>query len=970
MSRKYWLLSAGVAALAMPGIARAQGDPAQPGTASGTDAAAVQNEDDNTIVVTAQGRRQILQDVPLAVSAVNAESMQNSGANDLRQLNQLAPSLLVSSTGTEANGSARIRGIGTVGDNPGLESSVAVFIDGVYRSRSGIGLNELGEIERVEVLRGPQGTLFGRNASAGLIHVITQRPRFEFGGMAELTYGNYDYMRGQVGITGPITSTLAGRLDAVYARRDGFYRVVNPSGGTESRVNDRDRLFVRGQFLFEPNDSLSIRLIGDYTTREESCCGAVYVETRETIDPTPGVPGDSAYQLPGAGGSPSGNRILDILASLGGVLPSNGDPYNRQISVSPGRSFEGETRDWGVSGQVDWDLGGARLTSITAFRNYRSEQPGDVDYNNVDILYRADDGNAFRRFETFTQELRLQGQAFNGTLDWLVGAYFASEDLQVRDNLRFGTQYGAFAACRLVSSVSANPALRNPALPGCMSAAGRATLTGAFGAAAPVILAGLDRLSTVNDVGDNNANYFQESQNWAIFTHNIVNITDRLSFTFGLRYTSEQKDFSATFNNTNTVCPTQQAFFSNFLPGGATPLPTAGVNGYPATSLQALAQGIVNLTCQGNSSSSLNALNLSDDRDEDEFTGTAVLSFRPNNRVLTYASYSHGYKAGGFNLDRSALGSPVFSPTDPRNRGGRGDPFGTANLQFDAETVDAFELGLKYTGRNFLFNVALFHQRFSNFQLNTFNGSVFLVQNINGCSGGLGNSTTNGITMPADQDASTTTGACAAGDVQPGVMSTGVEIEVQLNPVPHLNIAAGVTYSDTHYRDDLVGRDTGAPLDPALFLLPGDRLSNAPSTVVTGSIAWTPPIGNSGLSALVYVDGRFTSDYNTGSDLFTEKEQDAYTVVNARLGLRGADQRWSIELWAQNLFDTDYQQVAFNAPFQGGNTIAQVRAFGAQGVTSAANPLNQQANFGTGNQLISSFLAEPRTFGITGRFRF
>ena len=99
------------------------------------------------------------------------------GATDIRQLNQLAPSLLVSSTGTEANGSARIRGIGTVGDNPGLESSVAVFIDGVYRSRSGIGLNELGEIERIEVLRGPQGTLFGRNASAGLIHVITRRPR-------------------------------------------------------------------------------------------------------------------------------------------------------------------------------------------------------------------------------------------------------------------------------------------------------------------------------------------------------------------------------------------------------------------------------------------------------------------------------------------------------------------------------------------------------------------------------------------------------------------------------------------------------------------------------------------------------------------------------------------------------------------------------------------------------------------------
>ncbi len=946
MSKTFWLLSAGLTALATPAYAQGGAQPAQPAQTA---------ENDDAIVVTAQGRRQILQDVPLAVSAVNGESLQNSGANDIRALNQLAPSLLVSSTGTEANGSARIRGIGTVGDNPGLESSVAVFIDGVYRSRSGIGLNEIGEVERIEVLRGPQGTLFGRNASAGLIHVITQRPRFEFGGMAEVTYGNYDYIRGQIGVTGPITSNLAGRIDAVYARRDGFYEVVNPTGGTEDRVNDRDRLFVRGQLLFEPSDTLSIRLIGDYTRREESCCGAVYVETRETFDPTPptagppptpGTLGDFGYRVPNdpVTGSASGNRIVDILTSLGGILPSVGNPYNRLISVSPGRSFEGNTRDWGVSGQVDWDLGGARLTSITAFRNYRSEQPGDVDYNNVDILFRADDGNAFRRFETFTQELRLQGQAFGGRLDWLVGAYFASEDLQVRDNLRFGSQYGAFASCRLVATLNPAAALRSPAAPGCLSAAGRATVVSpaAFGPVlGPLVLAGLDRLSTVNNVGDNSANYFQESRNWAIFTHNIINITDNLALTLGLRYTSEQKDFSATFNNTNTACPAQQATFSNFLPGGA----AAGA--VPATA-SAFLQGIVNLTCQGNSSSALNGLNLSDERDEDEFTGTSVLSWRPNNRILLYGSYSHGYKAGGFNLDRSALGQPIFSPTDPRQFGGRNAGFNTGNLQFDAETVDAFELGFKYTGRNFIFNVAAFHQRFSNFQLNTFNGSVFLVQNINGCGADLGTT---------DSDASNATGACAVDDVVPGVLSTGIELELQLNPAPHLNINAGVTWANTRYRNNLVGRDTGSPLDTALFLLPGDNLSNAPSTVVTGSVSWTPPIPGTSLSALFYADARLSSNYNTGSDLFPEKEQDAYEIVNARIGIRGPDQRWSLELWAQNIFDVDYQQVAFNAPFQGANTRAQIQAFGAPG-------------FATANQLFASFLAEPRTYGITGRFRF
>jgi iron complex outermembrane receptor protein len=937
MSKSFWLLSAGMAAFTTPAFA--QTNPATtPAQDSAAQAATPAAETGQEIVVTAQGRRQILQDVPLAVTAVGGEALQNSGANDIRQLNQLAPSLLVSSTGTEANGSARIRGIGTVGDNPGLESSVAVFIDGVYRSRSGIGLNELGEVERIEVLRGPQGTLFGRNASAGIISVITRRPEFNFGGYAEASYGNFNYIRGAAGVTGPISEQIAFRLDAIYTRRDGFYDVVNASGGTEGHVNNRNRFFTRGQLLFEPSDALSIRLIGDYTTRDESCCGAVYVGTAETFDPTPGVPGDFAVRQPGAGGSPDGNRIIDVLTSLGGILPSRGDPYNRQIALTPGTTYEGETTDWGLSMQIDWDLGGANLTSITAYRDYISYSPSDTDYTNVDILRRNDDDNSFRQFHTFTQEVRLQGSAFGGFLDWLVGGYFASEKLHVRDNLTFGSQYGAFAACRLVATINPATALRNPAAPGCLSPTGIATLGGAFGAAAPVFIAGLNRLSTVNNVGDNVANYNQDSTNWAIFTHNIFNITDTLSLTLGLRYTHESKDFDANFNNTNTACPTQQAFFAPFLTGGATPLPA---------SLQALAAGVVNLTCQGNSSSSLNALNLSDSRHEGEWTGTGVLSWKPIHSLLLYASYSHGYKAGGFNLDRSALGSPIFSPTDPRQSGGRNAGFNTANLQFDPETVNSLEAGFKWTRRNFTLNVAAFRQRFSNFQLNTFNGSVFLVQNINGCESSLGTT---------DSDASNVTGACPTGDVGYGVSSTGVEIEMAIYPRHDLQFTAGFTYANTKYRGDLVGRDTGSALDSALFLLPGDNLSNAPKMVATASATWTPSIGNN-MSLLFYADGRLTSDYNTGSDLFPEKEQDSFAVINGRIGLRGPDQRWSIELWAQNLFNQDYQQVAFNAPFQGSNSVAHVTNFGSP-------------SFATANQLFASFLAEPRTFGITGRFRF
>jgi len=956
MSKARWLLSAGAFVFAAPAWAQPTPDTV-PTQESPTEEGAVQQDDaaqsaqEGVIIVTAQGRAQRLQDVPLAVSAVSQEQLQNSGATDIRSLNQLAPSLLVSSTGTEANGSARIRGIGTVGDNPGLESSVAVFVDGVYRSRSGIGLNEIGEVDRIEVLRGPQGTLFGRNASAGLLHIITRRPSFEFGGMAELTYGNYNQLRAQGAITGPLSETLAFRVDAIYNRRDGFLEVVNAAGGTEEDVNDRNRAFARAQLLYEPSDALTVRLIGDYTWREESCCGAVYISTLETFDPSPGVPGDFAVRQPGAGGSPSGNRIIDVLTSLGGIFPGGGDPFSRQIAITPGTTYRGETTDGGLSLQIDYDFGGVELTSITAYRDYQAEAPSDTDYSNVDILRRDDDGNALvRSFKTLSQEIRLNGSAFGGVLDWLVGGYFASEDLEVRDNLRFGSQYGAFAACRLVATVNPNAFLRNPANPGCLSTAfvapgvtARQAFGAAFGAAAPLILGGLDRLSTVNNVGDNFSVYEQQSTNFALFTHNIFNLADNIALTLGLRYTTETKEFDADIENNNTICPVQQAVFRNFLAGGGTPLPAA---------LQPLAAGIVNLTCQGNSSSALNALELSDERDEDELTGTVVLSIEPSPTSLLYASYSHGYKAGGFNLDRSALGNPIFAPNDPRQAATGG--FGTANLQFDAEVVDAFELGFKLTRPGFLFNAAIFHQRFSSFQLNTFNGSVFLVQNINGCEADLGTSDSDlGPTANA-------TGRCDPEDVRSGVTSTGIELEAQISPTDDFNITAGLTFAQTEYQDDLVGRDTGIPLDQALFLLPGSQLSNAPDLVGTMSFSYTPQIGNSGLRGLFYLDGRLSDGYNTGSDLFPEKFQESFLVVNGRVGIRGPEQRWAVELWAQNLFDEDYQQVAFNSPFQGSNSSAQVSAGSGGGAPF----------FATANQLFSSFLAEPRTYGITGRVRF
>jgi outer membrane receptor protein involved in Fe transport len=249
-------------------------------------------------------------------------------------------------------------------------------------------------------------------------------------------------------------------------------------------------------------------------------------------------------------------------------------------------------------------------------------------------------------------------------------------------------------------------------------------------------------------------------------------------------------------------------------------------------------------------------------------------------------------------------------------------------------------------------NIAAFQQDFEDFQLNTFNGVNFEVTNVASCrdplTGGLGG-------VPADQDGSAATGACASDRLQPGVRSKGVELEASMSPARDFNVGLGVTYLDTRYRNNLVGTN-GRPLSPVLFQLPGRRLFSSEYSV-TGSVGWTPDISDT-LSGLVYMDFRYVSDQNTGSDVDLEKVQDGYGLINGRLGLYGPEKRWGVELWGQNLLNKKYQQIAADRPLQGGGTFRAVAAPAASGLAATAN------------QLFVAFPGEPRMYGITLRARY
>jgi outer membrane receptor protein involved in Fe transport len=968
MRKSVWLLSAALIAVPAPLYAQ-QADPGQPTNPSGPSGDAQVNPpntaeqgavkttdvgqqpvDSSDIVVTATRRNQALSDVPIAVSAVTAENLRNSGASDIRQLNQLSPSLLVSSTSSEGGAAvARIRGVGTVGDNPGLEGSVGIFVDGVYRARAGMALTELGPLERVEVLRGPQGTLFGRNTSAGLISIITAQPRFDPEISGAITVGNYDDRRAEASVTGPLSDTVAARIDGVWLKRDGFVKDV--ISGRD--VNDRNRWLLRGQVLFQPNDNITDRIIADYTHRREECCAAPYLPAHDFVA--------------GIGEQPS--TIAAIERGLGAIIEDN--PFRRRVSITPGRDYDSDVDDWGLSNEFDYDFGGAALTSITAYRFNKYTRGQDADFNNLDILFRASDGNSFNRFNTFTQELRLNGKAFDNRLDWLVGGYFADEKLKVKDNLAYGNDYARYANCLVAANFAASPLVPDSIVapgvsPTCFNtavAAGtRAGLEALFlanagnPAAQQAIAAQIGALSAFarlpndafvptnfagapfTDSGFTNIAFGalgpaslngnalsdvwnQKSTNWALFTHNIFSVTSTVDLTVGARFTHERKRLNGNLSDTNLLC----GFYSNFVPSLQTlPCvnPTVGPAGFA----------------------------ISDSRSENKLSGTAVLSWKPTPEILTYASYSRGYKAGGFNLDRSALtrangnGAVCVAAGQP---GCGGVIASGADLQFKPETNDALELGAKYNGRGFDVNVAVFHQLFSNFQLNTFNGLNFVVENINACKNDL-----NG----ADTDNSPATGACTGG-TKAGVRSQGFELEAFTRPMRYLDLNAGVTYADTKYRHNLVGAN-GQPLTNALFQLPGRRVSNSNLWTLTGAAAWTPPIPGTGLSALVYADARHMSGLNTGSDLDIEKTQGSFTVVNGRVGIRGPGNSWSVELWAQNLFDEKFEQVAFDAPIQG--TCTQR---GAEAGFCSPTPNRSTALYG-------SFLGEPRTFGITFRAAF
>ncbi|TBV09154.1 TonB-dependent receptor [Stutzerimonas kirkiae] len=426
--------------------------------------------------VSARHRAEVTQDVPIAMTVLDGEQLEQAGHYGLRDIQQQAPGLVVSGHGPRHAGYG-LRGFGATAYNDGLDSSVGIFVDGVYLGRQGMAFSDLLDIERIEVLRGPQGTLFGKNSSAGALNIATRQPTFHDEVEAEASFGSYGERRYRATLSGPLLDdVLAGRFSFVDRKRDGT--VDNHYDG--SSLNDIDSQALRGQLLWTPNEYLSARLIAD-VGRDDSA---------NTV-----LPSHYSGQSD-ARGAALGYHILATA------------PFEREVwSNMPLKARNDQNA---LSLQLDWqmtdDLG---LTSITAYRDWTLRDARDADGMDLSIAYL--DTSLDQR--QFSQELRLSG-ALGSDLDYVAGLYYLQQTLDRRHAVEFGQDASAwFVADRMDELSRLGLSLTHPSqVPSFLLDGGRQSITGE-----------------------------QKSDSRALFTHVTWRPRARLELTGGLRYTYERK---------------------------------------------------------------------------------------------------------------------------------------------------------------------------------------------------------------------------------------------------------------------------------------------------------------------------------------------------------------------------------------------------------------------------------------------
>ena len=450
------------------------------------------------IIVTANKREQTLQDIPVSVTVTTGDTISKAAIQDIIDLQSVVPTLRVSQLQSSTNTSFAIRGFGNGSNNEGIEPSVGVFIDGVYRSRAGSSISDLPRLERVEVLSGPQSILFGKNASAGVISIVTPKPSGETGGYIEASIGNMGYKNTKALFESAISEDLSFDVSANMTQRDGYF--TNVAGG--AAMNERERWGVRGQVSWTPTDNTEVRIIADYDEIDEVCCGVSNLVNGPT----------------GA-----------VIGLLGGELvPEQPFAYRIAADIDPFNEVE----NGGVSIQIDVDYDNFVLTSITSQRFSDTFEALDIDFTSAPLTQTSpNDLNV----DTFSQEIRLTSTG-DGDLSWMLGAFYFDESVDYTSEVIWGPQARNYFDT-LVAGLGA---------PGALGAieAGIGLPAGTFFA---------------NGTGAQDS-FSQEDQSTSIFGQFDLQLSEQLTATAGFNYTEAKKEVTVSQVNTNVFAAVPAAF--------------------------------------------------------------------------------------------------------------------------------------------------------------------------------------------------------------------------------------------------------------------------------------------------------------------------------------------------------------------------------------------------------------------------
>ena len=795
------------------------------------------------IIVTAQKREQSLQDVPISISTFTGEFLEDSGIDTLQQLGQYTPNLSLAFSSQLANNRIVLRGVGSVG-NSAIEPSVAVFVDGIYIPRPSSVIGTLTDLEIVEVLRGPQGTLFGRNASMGALNIRTRKPGDEFSGDIRASYGNYGHVQVAGALSGAFSPEIAGRVAFQYSDRNGYGENSFTENGSDSDVGKWEDGSVRGKLFFEPVPDLDITLTADFSRIING--GGVIEVLSDTVQP------EYLVAL---------RRFLsptDPLTMPTGEVPEAAHGFDNNVHQDH-RDYA-EDEQWGIAGDVNWRLGEHTVRSLTGYRKWYNDTLNEsVIRLPMDLIRRV----TFYDVETVSQELQLLSPT-GGLIEYVAGAYFYREDYGIDQAFDQGPDFCSPFVGNLFASYLASFNFSHQA--------------------ANSIAGGVARDCAGGTQRDAVATRFrQDVSNYALYGQLTLNVTEQLRVTGGLRWTDSNKEgsFLSLVNNPISAPPS---------PANPFALDLRIPEQHPDL-----------------------------EYDEEEITWLANISYSPVENLMLFATYATGFRSGGFNAEGFDSVAEAAG----------------ADRVYDTETVDNIEVGAKggMFDNRVVVNLNYFHTEIDDLQDRRFDGVNFLMQNVE------------------------------------ELTQQGVELDIQARPVDQLYTVLGLSYLDSSFGNfpnatslpaDIAAYRTSVQLSRFLGFPPaelpvrdltGDRNHFSPQWQLSLVAEWSDRIPVHGLGWFVRGEYQYVSGQNVGADTNQAPQtmQPGYDIVNARLGLRGADDGWEISGFVRNVFDQDYCQVIF------------IQALAT--TLSLVDPV-------TGGGMQRCVVGAPRVWGVEASYRF